>query len=109
MFLLLTTEGCAYTASKHGLVGLTKNTAAFYGSKGIRCLAIMPGAMMTGMGHDASTYHEEGRDLSSSTFAAGMRWNPLEEVSKTVMVLCSDGMDTVNGAIVNTDNGWSVI
>jgi len=101
--------GCAYTASKHGLVGLTKNTAAFYGSKGIRCVAIMPGAMMTGMGHDASKYHKEGRDMSASTFAAGLRWNPLEEVAKTVMVLCSDGMDTVNGACVNTDNGWTAI
>lgn len=39
--------GAAYTASKHGLVGLTKNTGAFYGSKGIRCNAIAAGAMAT--------------------------------------------------------------
>jgi NAD(P)-dependent dehydrogenase (short-subunit alcohol dehydrogenase family) len=90
-------------------VGLTKNTAAFYGSKGIRCVAIMPGAMQTAMGHDADLYHKEGRALASSTFAAGLRWNPVEEVSKTVLVLCSDGMDTVNGACVPTDNGWTAI
>jgi len=33
-------SGAAYTASKHGLIGLTKNTAAFYGPRGIRCMAI---------------------------------------------------------------------
>lgn len=35
--------GAAYTASKHGLLGLTKNTGVYYGRKGIRCNAIMPG------------------------------------------------------------------
>ncbi|UZP40188.1 hypothetical protein NXS19_008004 [Fusarium pseudograminearum] len=35
--------GSAYTASKHGLIGLTKSTAAFYGTKGIRCNALMIG------------------------------------------------------------------
>lgn len=35
--------GVAYTASKHGLIGLTKNTAAFYRMKGIRCNAICAG------------------------------------------------------------------
>lgn len=35
--------GAAYTASKHGLIGLTKNTAAFYGKKGVRCVAVLPG------------------------------------------------------------------
>jgi NAD(P)-dependent dehydrogenase (short-subunit alcohol dehydrogenase family) len=72
-------------------------------------VGIMPGAMQTGMGHDHDVYNKEGQALSSSTFAAGLRWNPLEEVAKTVMVLCSEGMDTVNGAIVTTDNGWSAI
>lgn len=47
------TAGCAYTVSKHGLLGLTKNTAAFYGPKaGIRCNAIMAGAMHTNIASD---------------------------------------------------------
>ena len=41
------TLGAAYTASKHGLLGLTKNTGVYYGSKGIRCNAIMAGGMQT--------------------------------------------------------------
>src|SRR6185437_7495652 len=39
--------GAAYTASKHALVGLTKNIGFMYGSKGIRCNAIAPGAVNT--------------------------------------------------------------
>ncbi len=58
------TSGAAYTASKHGLIvscqvswdsftrlilcqGLTKNTAVFYGPKGIRCNAIAAGGMVS--------------------------------------------------------------
>ncbi|KAJ0304453.1 hypothetical protein COL5a_001107 [Colletotrichum fioriniae] len=55
--------GVAYTASKHGTVGLTRSTAAFYGPKGIRCLAIMPGPMMTNMARDEEhikEFHPEG-------------------------------------------------
>lgn len=35
--------GVAYTASKHGLIGATKNTAWFYREEGVRCNAIAPG------------------------------------------------------------------
>lgn len=41
----------AYTASKHGLIGLTRNTAAYYRLKGIRCNAIAAGAMITNIGN----------------------------------------------------------
>jgi hypothetical protein len=44
--------GTAYTVSKHGLIGLTKNTAAYYGPKGIRCNAIAAGGMMTNIAKD---------------------------------------------------------
>jgi NAD(P)-dependent dehydrogenase (short-subunit alcohol dehydrogenase family) len=44
--------GVAYTVSKHGLLGLTKNTAAFYASKGIRCNAIAAGAMKTNIANE---------------------------------------------------------
>lgn len=58
--------GVAYTASKHALIGLTKNTAAFYRLKGIRCNAIQCGAMRTNIGQTAMAngYCEEGLALS---------------------------------------------
>ena len=42
--------GAAYTAAKHGLVGLTRNTAWMYATKGIRCNAICPGGTKTNIG-----------------------------------------------------------
>ena len=39
--------GAAYTASKHGLIGLTKNTSSFYINQNIRCNALVMGAMET--------------------------------------------------------------
>ncbi|EEY15747.1 bacilysin biosynthesis oxidoreductase bacC [Verticillium alfalfae VaMs.102] len=114
--------GVAYTASKHGLVGLTKSTAAFYGPKGIRSVGIMPGAMPTnisGGSHDFSQLHPEGMALSGATCQTWQGepgkggWNlgisPLEQVAKTVLVLCSDGMNTINGALVPTDMGWAAV
>ncbi|KAJ3962184.1 hypothetical protein N0V92_001107 [Colletotrichum tropicale] len=64
--------GVAYTASKHGTVGLTRSTAAFYGPKGIRCLAIMPGPMQTNMARNENhiaDFHKEG-------LAVGMYLDP---------------------------------
>jgi hypothetical protein len=40
-------------------------------------------------------YHEEGVKLASSSFASGMIWNELEEVAKTVLAMCCEGMGTV--------------
>ena len=41
--------GAAYTSTKHGLIGLTKNTAANYAADGIRSIAICPGGVDTGI------------------------------------------------------------
>ncbi|KAF6834475.1 short-chain dehydrogenase reductase sdr [Colletotrichum plurivorum] len=114
--------GVAYTASKHGVVGLTRSTAAFYGPKGIRCLAIMPGPMQTNMARDEghiAGFHPEGLKLVVSTFNTvhgdpaqkgwNFGWSSLEQVAKTVLVLCSDGMNTINGALVPTDMGWTTV
>ncbi|GKT54065.1 short-chain dehydrogenase [Colletotrichum tofieldiae] len=114
--------GVAYTVSKHGTVGLTKSTAAFYGPKGIRCLAIMPGPMLTNMVKDENhikQFHQEGVAMVSSTFNTvqgdtaqrgwNFGWSPLNQVSKTVLSLCADGIHTINGALVPTDMGWTTI
>ncbi|TQN70528.1 3-beta-hydroxycholanate 3-dehydrogenase (NAD(+)) 2 [Colletotrichum shisoi] len=113
--------GVAYTVSKHGTVGLTKSTAAFYGPQGIRCLAILPGPMMTNMVNErrAARYHQEGLAMVVSTMNTvtgdpaekgwNYGWSPLDQVSKAVLSLCADGIHTINGALVTTDMGWTSI
>src|SRR5262249_21870830 len=65
--------GVAYTASKHGLVGLTKNTAANYTKKGIRCNIILPGSMRTNI----QTAFEDGMNMEGYTYCAKlMEMNP---------------------------------
>lgn len=102
--------GAAYAASKHGLVGLTRNTAAYYATRGIRCVCIMPVGMHTNIVESVQgqPFHEQGVKLAASSLG-DFPWNPLEEVAKTCLCLCSDGMDTINGALVNTDDGLTCI
>jgi NAD(P)-dependent dehydrogenase (short-subunit alcohol dehydrogenase family) len=100
--------GAAYTASKHAVNGLTRSTAFFYGAKGIRCNAVAPGATMTNI-------QAEFR----SAFA-GERMGPYlqtnvpqpataEELAAAITWLLSDDSANVNGAVLPSDGGWSVI
>jgi len=100
--------GAAYTASKHGLVGLTKNTGAFYGSKGIRCNAIAAGAMATNI----SATLAEGCNMDG---VARMRQTypdigeqalcDVTKIAEIALFLCSDAAQVVNGAVWTADGG----
>ncbi|OCL05717.1 NAD(P)-binding protein [Glonium stellatum] len=86
--------GAAYTASKHGLIGLTKNTATYYAKKGIRCVAILPAGMRT------NAYRTV---VKSSAFKP-----PMVETNKAAKVclhLCLDNAEYMNGACVPIDDG----
>ena len=100
--------GAAYTASKHGLLGLTKNIAAFYGKKGIRCNAIMPGGMRTNIG-DAfvNGINVEGQAIVRKTMTNEVPLCDPKKIAATVLFLCSDAASDLNGACVPVDNGWT--
>src|SRR2546430_12085527 len=54
------TAGTPYTVSKHGVVGLTRSIAFHYGERGIRCNAVCPGGVETGIGVGSGIPHEAG-------------------------------------------------
>lgn len=102
--------GAAYTASKHGLVGLTKNTAAAYGDKNIRCNAICPGAMATNvMSELRDKIHQPGWQIVQKSLATNPGICNLDQMANLVVFLCRPESGVLNGTIINPDMGWSAV
>ncbi|KAF7713744.1 PKS/NRPS-like protein biosynthetic cluster [Penicillium ucsense] len=104
--------GAAYTASKHGLVGLTKNTAAFYGNKGVRCNALMMGAMQTNIADVFKTgMNMEGYQRMNAVYEAVQAPAcDLDEVAGFCTNLTyGKGSSVINGACIALDNGWTAV
>ncbi len=100
-------SGVAYTSSKHGVIGLVKHIAYFYGPAGIRSNAVLPGPVETGIGATAepkSGWAMERAQLSMATMSAAAQ---PDEIAAAVSWLASDEASNVNGAVVTSDGGWS--
>lgn len=103
--------GAAYTASKHALIGLTKNTGYMYARKGVRCNAIAPGAMNTTIAATIDFEHLPALALVNERIMPGMALNPRAsepiEVAQVALFLASDDASFVNGATIVADGGWT--
>ena len=91
----------AYTASKHGIIGLTKNGAVEYADDGIRVNAVCPGAIMTPL---MSNVPPE-RQAEILAPQAMTRPGQPEEVAAAVVWLCSDDASFVTGVALPVDAG----
>ncbi|MEV7422075.1 SDR family NAD(P)-dependent oxidoreductase [Streptomyces sp. NPDC091212] len=100
--------GAAYTASKHGIVGLTKSLAVMYRSQGIRTNAIAPGATATAIQVDARKDARGPATLAPYLGLAG-KVAAAEEQAAAIVFLASDAASNINGTILPVDNGWSAI
>ncbi len=102
--------GAAYTSAKHGMVGLTKNTAHMYAKEGIRCNMIAPGSTATSMSADwdYSSFSELARDRVFSVLD-GLQPRRAEawEIATTTLFLASDEARAINGAIITADSGMT--
>lgn len=99
--------GATYTASKHAVVGFTKNTGFMYADKGIRCNAIAPGAVETNIGSTMKNINEFG--ISRTRLAQGVipRIGKPEEIAKVALFLASDESSFINGTVITADGGWT--
>ena len=97
--------GAAYTASKHGLAGLTKSTAWMYGADGIRCVAIAPGAVNTGipLGGDPSQF---GYSRLATQMATMTRVAEPSELAAAIVFLASDDASFISGSVIPVDGAW---
>ena len=93
--------GAAYVASKHALIGLTKNVAFNYKEKNIRCNAVAPARDQSiGKWKDIEDKITEG-------YITNMRKCTPDEIAKVALFLASDEASFVNGSIFVADGGWT--
>lgn len=97
--------GAAYTASKHAIVGYTKQLDYDYCSKGIRVNGIAPGAIKTPM--NAADFAGDGKiaEWVANETPAG-RWAQPSEVADLTLFLASHHADYLHGSILPIDGGW---
>jgi NAD(P)-dependent dehydrogenase (short-subunit alcohol dehydrogenase family) len=101
--------GAAYTSSKHGLVGLTKNTAYTYARQGVRTNAVCPGGVDTNImsSIDPSKLDQAGYAAITPVHDTAIRGAEPSELAALTVFLLADEASNVNGAIVPCDGGWS--
>lgn len=93
-----------YTASKHGVAGLTKIFANEWASKGINVNAIAPGYMATD--NTKQLREDEVRQKQILERIPAGRWGTPEDLAGPVVFLASQASDYMNGHVLCVDGGW---
>jgi NAD(P)-dependent dehydrogenase (short-subunit alcohol dehydrogenase family) len=95
----------AYTASKHGVVGLTKTAALEYARDGIRVNALCPGVIDTEMVERFTGGRPEAEEAMIATEPIGRMGRP-DEIADAVVWLCSDRSSFTTGQAIAVDGGF---
>ena len=97
-----------YTASKGGVISLTRSLAVDFARKGITANCVNPTIVDTPMARHAA---EEGKvppaDVLAQHVPAGRAGTP-EDIAGAVSYLCSDGASYVTGQIINVSGGMRI-
>lgn len=106
-------SGAAYTVSKAGVMALTKNTAGFYGPKGIYSMALLLGGMV---GTNIADAFQRGLNMemysrvqgAHTAFDEKMHAVPLESIAKYCIFLTSDKeiASSANGSCIDFNKNW---
>ncbi len=94
----------SYTASKSGVLGLTRLLANEWAAKGINVNAIAPGYMATA--NTAPLRADAARSAEILARIPANRWGQPEDLAGAVVFLCSSASDYVHGSVIAVDGGW---
>jgi NAD(P)-dependent dehydrogenase (short-subunit alcohol dehydrogenase family) len=97
----------AYTASKHGVIGLTKVAALDYGAQGVRVNAVCPGTASTPM-VDQAIEHDPAIDVYLKTLHPIGRIGQASEIAEAAVWLCTPAASFVLGVALPVDGGYVV-
>lgn len=98
--------GAAYVASKHGLIGLTKNMAVTHGKEGkIRVNGIAPGAVKTHIGETITEPDPLGMEIIQQTGQSLTA--DADQIAGVALFLASDDASFINGHVIVADGGWT--
>jgi NAD(P)-dependent dehydrogenase (short-subunit alcohol dehydrogenase family) len=90
-----------YSVVKHGIIGLTKYTASYWGKKNIRCNAIAPGGIYNNQ--DSSFVKRINQLIPLGRMAKKKEYNGL------ILFLCSDLSSYITGSVIVADGGRTII
>jgi len=95
------TKPVTYSIVKHGIIGLTKYTASYWGKKNIRCNAIAPGGIFNNQ--DSSFVKKINQLIPLGRMAKKKEYNGL------ILFLCSDLSSYLTGSVIVADGGRTII
>lgn len=96
----------AYTASKHAVVGLSKNIAAEYATKNIRCNAVGPGYIETPL--LSANLDQKTQDAIAAKSPIN-RLGKVQEIADLVAFLSSDKSSFTTGSYIIADGGYTAV
>ncbi len=99
-----TAFGGAYTASKHGVIGLTKSLAVELGRSGVTANCVCPGPIATGMTEAIPDEHKT--KFARRRVPVG-RYGKPEEVAQAILSLALPAASYINGAVLPVDGGMT--
>ncbi len=101
----------AYTAAKHGIIGIMRVLAKELGAYNIRVNAVNPGGIETAMLLEGGTVEKsmeyQPEHISHNRAMLPIEWQPASSISDAILWLVSDDARYVTGAMIPVDSGWT--
>ncbi|MGO4915136.1 2-dehydro-3-deoxy-D-gluconate 5-dehydrogenase KduD [Pseudogemmobacter sp. W21_MBD1_M6] len=94
----------SYTASKHGVAGITKLLANEWAAKGINVNAIAPGYIVTN--NTDALRADPARNAAILDRIPAGRWGEADDIGEAAVFLASPAAKYIHGTVLNVDGGW---